>query len=136
MKRYKASYYHQDLKHLSREVDYISYPATVPARDPHRKPGTDTGATGAGVKNFYDATWGRKSDPEFTAPRPLTAEACLPEAPHDFPTYSHTLFVFPCTAFGNCGIAWNEIGLIGFQLPEAESKNVEQEFGGKRTPRR
>ena len=34
---------------------------------------------------------------------------------------------FP-TAFGNCGIAWNETGLIGFQLPESDDKNVEQEF--------
>jgi methylated-DNA-[protein]-cysteine S-methyltransferase len=34
---------------------------------------------------------------------------------------------FP-TAFGNCGIAWNETGLVGFQLPESDDKNVEQEF--------
>lgn len=36
---------------------------------------------------------------------------------------------FP-TAFGNCGIAWNETALVGFQLPEPEGgSEVEQKFG-------
>lgn len=37
---------------------------------------------------------------------------------------------FP-TAFGNCGLAWNEAGLTGFQLPEASEKNVEKEFAAR-----
>jgi len=37
-------------------------------------------------------------------------------------------YTFFPTAFGNCGIAWNEAGLTGFQLPEAANKNVEKEF--------
>jgi len=37
-------------------------------------------------------------------------------------------YTFFPTAFGNCGIAWNETGLTGFQLPEAGNKNVEKDF--------
>lgn len=35
----------------------------------------------------------------------------------------HTLFP---TAFGTCGIAWNEKGLLGFQLPEETEAVTEQ----------
>ncbi len=34
---------------------------------------------------------------------------------------------FP-TAFGNCGIAWNEIGLAGFQLPGDDTEAVTKDF--------
>ena len=34
--------------------------------------------------------------------------------------------VFFPTAFGNCGIAWNETGLTGFLLPEADAALAEQ----------
>ena len=37
----------------------------------------------------------------------------------------HTLFP---TTFGPCGIAWNEIGLTGLQLPEAEEAQVAQKL--------
>jgi len=37
----------------------------------------------------------------------------------------HTLFP---TTFGPCGIAWNEIGLTGMQLPEAEQAQVERKL--------
>ena len=37
---------------------------------------------------------------------------------------------FP-TAFGNCGVAWNETGLTGFQLPDAEDKEGEQKFASR-----
>jgi methylated-DNA-[protein]-cysteine S-methyltransferase len=37
---------------------------------------------------------------------------------------------FP-TAFGNCGIAWNETGLIAFQLPEDDEKEMEQKFAAR-----
>lgn len=40
----------------------------------------------------------------------------------------HTLFP---TAFGTCGIAWNEIGLTGFQLPEENDAVTEQELARK-----
>jgi len=33
----------------------------------------------------------------------------------------HTLFP---TAFGTCGLAWNQTGLTGFQLPEATEESV------------
>jgi methylated-DNA-[protein]-cysteine S-methyltransferase len=35
----------------------------------------------------------------------------------------HTLFP---TAFGTCGVAWNETGLTGFQLPEQSETMTEQ----------
>ena len=35
----------------------------------------------------------------------------------------HTLFP---TAFGTCGIAWNDVGLTGFQLPENSDSETEQ----------
>lgn len=34
---------------------------------------------------------------------------------------------FP-TAFGNCGIAWNEIGLTGFQLPGDDTEKTAKDF--------
>ena len=37
----------------------------------------------------------------------------------------HTLFPTP---FGPCGIAWNEIGLTGLQLPEPELAQVERKL--------
>ena len=37
---------------------------------------------------------------------------------------------FP-TAFGNCGIAWNETGLIGFQLPGSDTEETEQTFAAR-----
>jgi len=41
----------------------------------------------------------------------------------NFPAMPYTFFP---TAFGNCGIAWNETGLTGFQLPGVEGENSEQ----------
>lgn len=40
----------------------------------------------------------------------------------------HTLFP---TAFGTCGIAWNETGLTGFQLPEGNDAATEQQLARK-----
>lgn len=40
----------------------------------------------------------------------------------------HTLFP---TAFGTCGIAWNDTGLTGFQLPEGSDALTEQELAAK-----
>ena len=40
----------------------------------------------------------------------------------------HTLFP---TAFGTCGIAWNDTGLTGFQLPEAAEPQTEQHLATK-----
>jgi methylated-DNA-[protein]-cysteine S-methyltransferase len=40
----------------------------------------------------------------------------------------HTLFP---TAFGTCGVAWNDNGLIGFQLPEASEADTEQRLAAK-----
>ena len=37
---------------------------------------------------------------------------------------------FP-TAFGNCGIAWHEAGLLGFQLPEADGEKTAQKFAAR-----
>jgi methylated-DNA-[protein]-cysteine S-methyltransferase len=37
---------------------------------------------------------------------------------------------FP-TEFGTCGIAWNDTGLIGFQLPEETEALAEQHLAGK-----
>ncbi len=41
---------------------------------------------------------------------------------------SHTLFP---TAFGTCGIAWNDTGLTGFQLPEETEAATEQRLAAK-----
>ena len=38
--------------------------------------------------------------------------------------------LFP-TAFGTCGVAWNDTGLTGFQLPEATEALTEQHIAGK-----
>lgn len=38
--------------------------------------------------------------------------------------------LFP-TAFGTCGIAWNDMGLSGFQLPEADDALTEQHIAAK-----
>jgi len=38
--------------------------------------------------------------------------------------------LFP-TAFGTCGIAWNENGLTGFQLPEASDTLTEERLAAK-----
>ena len=40
----------------------------------------------------------------------------------------HTLFP---TAFGTCGLAWNESGLAGFQLPEETEARTEQHLAAK-----
>ncbi len=40
----------------------------------------------------------------------------------------HTLFP---TAFGTCGVAWNDSGLTGFQLPEETEALTEQKLGAK-----
>jgi methylated-DNA-[protein]-cysteine S-methyltransferase len=40
----------------------------------------------------------------------------------------HTLFP---TAFGHCGIAWNDNGLTAFQLPEASAALAEQHLARK-----
>jgi methylated-DNA-[protein]-cysteine S-methyltransferase len=40
----------------------------------------------------------------------------------------HTLFP---TAFGTCGLAWNESGLTGFQLPEPTEALTEQHLAAK-----
>ncbi len=40
----------------------------------------------------------------------------------------HTLFP---TRFGVCGIAWNDTGLTGFQLPEASNAQTEQALARK-----
>lgn len=40
----------------------------------------------------------------------------------------HTLFP---TALGTCGLAWNETGLTGFQLPEADVEMTEQRLSTK-----
>ena len=37
---------------------------------------------------------------------------------------------FP-TAFGYCGIAWNETGLVGFQLPDPDDREMEQKFAAR-----
>jgi methylated-DNA-[protein]-cysteine S-methyltransferase len=39
--------------------------------------------------------------------------------------------VFFPTRFGTCGIAWNETGLIGFQLPEETPELAEQHLAAK-----
>ena len=44
------------------------------------------------------------------------------------PAMPHTLF---STAFGTCGIAWNDAGLTGFQLPEATDTLTEQRIGAR-----
>ncbi len=44
------------------------------------------------------------------------------------PTMPHTLFP---TAFGTCGIAWNDTGLTGFQLPEATEELTAQHIAAK-----
>ncbi|MDP1579215.1 MAG: methylated-DNA--[protein]-cysteine S-methyltransferase [Candidatus Didemnitutus sp.] len=38
--------------------------------------------------------------------------------------------IFP-TAFGTCGLAWNETGLTGFQLPEATAAETEQQLAAR-----
>jgi methylated-DNA-[protein]-cysteine S-methyltransferase len=40
----------------------------------------------------------------------------------------HTLFP---TAFGTCGVAWNERGLTGFQLPETAVEDTERHLAAK-----
>src|SRR5262245_55878770 len=45
----------------------------------------------------------------------------LPAMPH---------LLFP-TAFGTCGVAWNETGLTGFQLPEESEALTEQHLAAK-----
>lgn len=40
----------------------------------------------------------------------------------------HTLFP---TAFGTCGLAWNDTGLLGFQLPEASDPETEQHLAAR-----
>ena len=40
----------------------------------------------------------------------------------------HTLFP---TAFGTCGVAWNDTGLTGFQLPEESDAVTEQRLAAK-----
>ena len=40
----------------------------------------------------------------------------------------HTLFP---TAFGTCGIAWEERGLTGFQLPESDVADTERHLASK-----
>jgi len=42
--------------------------------------------------------------------------------------------LFP-TAFGVCGIAWNDAGLTGFQLPEASEEATERRLAPKGGPR-
>ncbi len=38
--------------------------------------------------------------------------------------------LFP-TAFGTCGVAWNDAGLLGFQLPEESDGQTEQRLAAK-----
>ncbi len=45
-----------------------------------------------------------------------------------FAPMPHTLFP---TAFGTCGIAWNDTGLTGFQLPEGTDAQTEQRVAAK-----
>src|SRR6478609_5820421 len=40
----------------------------------------------------------------------------------------HTLFP---TAFGTCGVAWNDTGLTGFQFPEETDTATEQRLAAK-----
>lgn len=40
----------------------------------------------------------------------------------------HTLFP---TAFGPCGLAWNEAGLTGFQLPDTDVEQTEKRLASK-----
>jgi methylated-DNA-[protein]-cysteine S-methyltransferase len=51
-------------------------------------------------------------------PRPADATSPMP----------HTLFP---TAFGTCGIAWNDAGLTGFQLPEIDEAQTERQLAAK-----
>jgi methylated-DNA-[protein]-cysteine S-methyltransferase len=44
------------------------------------------------------------------------------------PAMPHTLFP---TAFGTCGIAWNERGLTGFQLPDSDVEATEHRLAAK-----
>ena len=44
------------------------------------------------------------------------------------PAMPHTLFP---TAFGTCGIAWNDAGLLGFQFPEGTDALTEQRVAAK-----
>lgn len=44
------------------------------------------------------------------------------------PTMPHLLFP---TAFGTCGVAWNDSGLTGFQLAEASEALTEQHLAAK-----
>lgn len=50
------------------------------------------------------------------------------DAPPSLIPMPHTLFP---TVFGTCGIAWNDTGLTGFQLPEATDALTEQHLAGK-----
>ncbi|HEY8995551.1 MAG TPA: methylated-DNA--[protein]-cysteine S-methyltransferase [Lacunisphaera sp.] len=49
-------------------------------------------------------------------------------APPSLASMPHTLFP---TAFGTCGIAWNDTGLTGFQLPESSDALTEQHLATK-----
>lgn len=40
----------------------------------------------------------------------------------------HTLFP---TAFGTCGLAWNETGVLGFQLPEDDAEAMERKLAAR-----
>ncbi len=51
----------------------------------------------------------------------MTSVATLAVMPH---------LLFP-TAFGTCGLAWNDSGLTGFQLPEATDALTEQHIAAK-----
>lgn len=63
----------------------------------------------------------------FTLWWPESAQASLPDMPicSNFPPMPYSFFP---TAFGNCGMAWNETGLVGFQLPAVDEDNVERKF--------
>lgn len=45
--------------------------------------------------------------------------------PPSLPAMPHAIFP---TAFGTCGIAWNDTGLAGFQLPENPDAETEQQI--------
>ena len=52
---------------------------------------------------------------------PMYAPATVDSMPH---------ILFP-TAFGTCGVAWNDTGLTGFQFPEESEAITEQRLAGK-----
>ena len=72
----------------------------------------------------------REYNARFTLSSSDSAQGCLPGMSFA-PTFHPMPYSFFPTAFGNCGIAWNETGLIGFQLPEPDGEEMAHKFGAR-----